>query len=117
MPYSDYNTPGEFFGANYTADDTDHAIALTTNSAVLEADRLLIGLTDAQAAAADGSTAQVIYALLEMLFTKYAAIASADLPANFSIKKGGYTVSSTGALRITYTVQVEASSELVVVNE
>ena len=103
MPYSDYDNPGEFFGAGYSLLETDR-IAFTTNT---HADpKALTGITTAQAAAAGGSTAQVIYALLEAMFQKYYALTSAEKPTNFSVACSNLISASTGAITKTYTVRV-----------
>jgi hypothetical protein len=63
-------TAAQFFGAGYTL--ASNTVGLKTNSYATEADRLLTELTDAEAATT-APAEEVVFAVLEMLRTKFAA--------------------------------------------
>ena len=109
MAYSTYDTPGEFFNIAPTA--TAYSVAAKTISLgcgdhATPGNQFLTNLLDAQAQPATGSTAQVVFGLLDALYTRFNLIPAADKPTKFSIRRAGYTDEATNELVYTYTVSV-----------
>ena len=118
--YTDYDTPAEFFniatlpiGAPV---DTSggYAIASATISLgcsdhATAANRFLTNLTAAQAALA-GSTAQVIFGVVDAISERYNAIPVVDRPTKFSVNKSGYFDATTGEWVYNYAVSCRVST-------
>ena len=62
---------------------------------------LLTHLSDSQAAA---SSAQMVFAVVDMVNTRFNAIPAADRPTKFSISRTGYTDEASGELVYNYAV-------------
>lgn len=124
MAYTTYDNPGEFFNctapafagiAGFTATTTAYAVAGTTitlglNDSDTAAGRFLTNLTTTQSNATTGSTAQVIFGILESLQARYALIPTADRPSKFSLFKSGSVDANTGELVFNYNVSVRLSA-------
>ena len=101
MAWTDYDKPGEWFGAGYSVGT--HTIIFNTNDA--DTNKTLTELTDAEAAVADaGDARKVIYALAEAFYAKYNSIAAADRPAQMQIYRSTSSNDITGETTLTYTL-------------
>ena len=113
MAYTTYDTPGEFFNIAPTA--SAYAVASATISIgcgdhATADNRFFTNITAAQAHASTGSTAQVIFGMVDALYQRFNAIPSVDRPTKFSIRRSGATDETTGELVYTYTVTVRVST-------
>jgi len=101
MAWTDYDKPGEWFGAGYAA--AANAISFNTNDAA--ANKTLTELTDAEAKADDtGDSRKVIYALAEAFYAKYNRLATADRPTQMQIYRSTSSNDITGETTRTYTL-------------
>ena len=94
-----------FFGSGYNA--TGNTIVLNTAAG---SPALLAQLTNAEASNTTGDWREVVFALMEMLFTKYDALADADKPLKVVVTKYA-NISSADVIVHNYNVQV--TSEVV----
>lgn len=107
--YTTYDTPGEFFNispttAAYTV-GTD-AITIGTYDAAKPTSSFLANLTDDQAHATTGSTAQVIFGIADGIYQRFAAIKAADAtnaPSKMNIVRSSYEDTLNGTLVRTYS--------------
>ncbi len=123
MAYTTYDTPGEFF--NIATMPTSSPVDTSTGYAIASAaitlgcsdhgtatTRFLTRLTAAQAHLTTGSTAQVIFGIIDAIYTRFNDIKNADsanAPTKFTLTRSGYTDESTGELVYNYTVSVRAT--------
>jgi hypothetical protein len=98
MPYSP--VPSTFFGAGMT--NGTNTLILSTNDA--SGTKLLTQLTDAEAHVTTGDFRKIIFAIMEMLSTKWEATDVADRPAKVAITKSSSINALTGAITNAYTV-------------
>lgn len=124
MAYTSYDVPGEFFNiatmpTSVPVDTTtgyaiaSAAITLGCSDHATPATRFLTKVTAAQAHLTTGSTAQVIFGIVDALYTRFNDIknaSSADVPTKFSLTRSGYTDEVTGELVYNYAVIVRASA-------
>ena len=118
--YSAYDTPGEFFNAS----PTTAALALTADSITLglsdagaPTTNFLTNLTLAQANLTTGSTAQLIFGLVDGVYQRFNSIVTADKPTKFNITRSGYTDETTGEIVYSYNVTCRVTpGSLVAVN-
>jgi hypothetical protein len=106
MAYTSYDTPGEFFGAGYSL--TSSEVKLTTNDN--GGTKLLTQLTDSDANASTGKTQQVALALIEAVYQKYIAIATADRPSNMSVSRSSSVDDTAGTRTIAYVFSVKVDA-------
>lgn len=106
MAFTDYDKPGEWFGAGYKA--ADNAITLNTNDAATN--KTLTELTDVEAHATTGDARKVIYAIAEAIYAKFNSLAAADKPTAMQVYRSTSTNDITGEITRTYTMvfKVEA---------
>ena len=73
-------------------------------------------LTADEANGDTGDIRKLIFALVDKLFAKWAALAAADRPAKMTISRGTSVDDSTGAIRrsYTFTFDLESAGEEVV---
>lgn len=120
MAYSAFDTPGEFFNAStlpigapvdtstsYTLGTGEITIGTVSNAT--STDRFLTNLTDAQANATTGSTAQVVFGITDAIYQRFNSIPAADKPTKFSIVRTGYTDETTGELVYNYTTTIRVT--------
>lgn len=100
MAFTDYDNPGEWFGAGYSL--ASNAITMNTNDAA--ANKTLTELTDAEANATTGDSRKVIYALAEAFYAKYNSLATADRPTQMQIYRSTSSNDITGETTRTYTL-------------
>jgi len=91
--------PSDFFGAGYSVGTN----TITFNTAA-HATPLLTELTSAEANATTGDYRSIVYALMEMLNTKFGA--ATPTPGKLSITRSSYEDGTANELIRTYTVQV-----------
>lgn len=129
MAYTSYDTPGEFFNAapDSTAPATASGYSVANNAITFGCadhatipSRFLTNLTGAQAQLTTGSTAQVLFALLEALYGRFRAIkqlSSTHVPTKFTMNRSGFTDEVTGELVYNYTMTCRlAPGAMVAVN-
>ena len=107
--YSSFDTPGEFFNASPTTSGYSvgaESITLGCGDHTTPANRFLTNLTDEQANASTGSTAQVIFGIFDAIYQRFNSIAQADRPEKFSIFRSGFTDEETGETVFTYTATI-----------
>lgn len=118
MAYTTYDTPAEFFNISPTATGysiASAAITLGCSDHATSGNRFITNLTAAQAALA-GSTAQVIYGLVDSLYKRFKSIATADRPVSFRLRRSGRTDESTDEIIYTYTITVRVNASGVATN-
>ena len=120
MAYTSYDAPAEFFNM----DPTTAGFAVASNQITIgcsdhatPANQFLTNLTGALAAS---STVQVIFGLIDAIYTRLKAIKtldSANAPTKWDITRNGAIDESTGEMvyRYSITIRVNAGS-LVAVN-
>lgn len=106
MPWTSYDTPGEFFGAGYALETNQ--MKLNTNDAA--SDKLVTEVTDAEANATTGDARKVIFGLMEMLYAKMSALATADKPTKLAITRSISEDTVTGEFIRTYLVTVRTTA-------
>ena len=129
MAYSTYDTPNEFFnlapvpGAPATASGyaiSSAAITLGCSDHATAASRFLTNISAAAAHLTTGSTAQVVFGLVDGVYQRFNAIKtldSAHAPTKFNITRSGYTDETTGELVYSYNVTCRVTpGTLVAVN-
>ena len=129
MAYTTYDTPNEFFnlapdpGSPATASGyaiSSAAITLGCSDHATAASRFLTNITAAQAHLTTGSTAQVIFGLVDGVYQRFNAIKtldSAHVPTKFNVTRTGYTDETTGELVFNYAITCRvAAGTLVAVN-
>ncbi len=95
---SSYNEPQEFFGTGYSSDST--GITLDFANALTE-----VTSTEADSTGS-GDARKVIYGIAELLFNKYQAIPTADVPAKMTISRSTSEDNSAGEFIRNYTIQL-----------
>ncbi len=120
MAYTTYDKPGEFFNASPTTAaysvGTD-TITIGTYDAAKPTSNFLANLTDAQAHLTDGSTAQVVFGIVDGIYQRFNSIPTADRPTKFGITRTGYTDETTGELVYNYAITCRVTpGSLVAVN-
>lgn len=107
MAYDTYDKPGEFFN---TA-PTTAAFAVTTSTITLGCSNpaapttnFLTNLTVGQANLGSGSTAQVIFGLVDGVYQRFNSIPTADKPTKFNITRSGFTDEATGEIVYNYAI-------------
>ena len=103
MAYS--AVPSTVFGAGYAA--SANTIVLNTNDNA--GTKLLTELTDAEAHATTGDWRKIIFAIMEMIYTKWNAVASGDRPTKLTVAKSTTTNVATGVVTNTYTIRAYTS--------
>lgn len=125
MAYTTYDNPGEFFNctapafagiAGFTATTSAYAVSGTTitlglNDSATAAGQFLTNLSTTQANSTTGSTAQVIFSILDALQSRYALIPVAERPTKFSINRIGSVDSNTGELIFSYNVSIRVTAD------
>jgi len=95
---SAYNEPQEFFGTGYSSDSS--GLTLDFANALTE-------VTSAEADDSSGGDARkVIYGIAELLFNKYNAIPTADIPTKMTISRSTSEDNSTGEFVRNYSIQL-----------
>lgn len=97
MSYS--AVPSTWLGAGYSY--AANQILLNTAA---HGTPLLTELTAAEADATTGDIRKIMYALAQMLYTKYTAIATADRPTRMAIYRGSTLDESTNLVTRTFTL-------------
>lgn len=120
MAYTSYDAPAEFF--NMAPTTTGYAvgtneITLGCSDHATPGNQFLTNLTGALAAS---STAQVIFGIIDAIYTRFKSIKTLDAanaPTKFDITRNGAIDESTGEMvyRYSITIRVNAGS-LVAVN-
>lgn len=116
MPYEpNYNNPGEFFnrgsittGYVFNADPNE-SITLGCSDHGTDASKLLTHLSGADADASTGSTAQVVFALNDLIHSLYHSLDAADKPSKFVVTKSSYGDNDTGETVITYNTTIRVT--------
>lgn len=123
MAYTSYDTPGEFFNISPTATAysvTSATISIGCGDHATAGNRFFTNITDAQADETTGSTAQVIFGMVDGLYQRFQEIRladSANVPTKFNVTRTGYTDETTGELVYSYTVTTRVNpSGFVAVN-
>jgi hypothetical protein len=119
MAYTTYDTPAEFFNIAPTATGysiASAAITLGCSDHATAGNRFITNLTAAQAALTTGSTAQVIYGLVDSLYKRFKSIATADLPVSFRLRRAGRTDEATDEIIYTYTITMRVSTATATAN-
>jgi len=120
MAYTTYDKPGEFFNAS----PTTAALALTADSITLglsdagaPTTNFLTNLTLAQANLTTGSTAQMVFGIVDGIYQRFNGILTADKPTKFNLTRNGYTDEATGELVYNYAITCRVTpGSLVAVN-
>jgi len=123
MAYTTYDKPGEFFNASPTTAaysvGTD-TITLGTYDVAKPTSNFLTNLTAAQAHLTTGSTAQVIFGIVDAIYQRFNNIKAADsanAPTKFNLTRTGYTDEATGELVYNYAITCRVTlGSLVAVN-
>ena len=122
MPYIEsFDNPAEFF--NRTPFPAN-GYSVATNSITFgcsdhgtAANKFFTNLNSTQAALTTGSTAQVIFGLLDAIQTRYNSLDTADRPAKLRIARSVSTDSTTGELIYSYDITCRVNpTNLVAVN-
>jgi len=122
--YTNYDNPGEFFNLAPTTGAyslTSASITLGCGDHATPANRFIANLSASQAALTTGSTAQVVFGLVDAIYQRFNDIkilAAANAPTKFNIQRNGFTDETTGELVYNYNISIRVNpTGLVAVNQ